>query len=183
MSNKDGFNKTCKDCECCEECRSFSKFRVSSCPQEPIVPQDGPVPPFFIPVYGSLYGSALEAVTGSNVDFDTVGPFSGTTPNTVDDSITVNSQGVYTITFTTEVIASGPPESFNSVVFRLSVNGTPIVTKQIEFQTFITLPGEVDTLSRTDQLELNQGDVIRVFILSSSGVSYFNPALVVTKVA
>lgn len=184
MSNNRGFEKSCKGCECCEECRSFSKVRVSSCPQEPIVPQDGPEPPpVVIPVYGSLYGTGGAAVSGTNVDFDAVGPSSGVTLNIVDDSITVNSSGVYTITFSTEV-NTGTEGSFSNVTFRFTINGTPIIPSQISFQTAISPINVVDTLSRTIQLMLNQGDVIRVFIFSAtSDLSYAKPALVVTKVA
>jgi len=73
----------------------------------------------------------------------------------------------------------------NNIIFRFSINGTPLATKQIEYQTFVTAANiEVDVVSRTDQLALNQGDVIRVAIVSSTGViNYDNAALVVTKVA
>lgn len=181
MSNNHGFNKLCNDCEGCEDCKSFSKYRVSSCPDVPT--QEEPVQ--FTPAYGSIYNVAGgDPTTDSNVDFDTVGPFSGTTPSTVDDSITVNSQGVYTVTFTIELRASSAGTSSN-IIFRLSINGTPLVTKQIEYQTFVAgAMNEVDVVSRTDQIALNQGDVIRVAIVSSTGViTYDNAALVVTKVA
>ena len=121
--------------------------------------------------YGSIYNVAGGNPTiDPNVNFDTVGPSSGTTPSTIDDSITVNSQGVYTVTFTIELRASSGGIS-NNIIFRLSINGTPLATKQIEYQTFVTAANiEVDLVSRTDQLALNQGDVIRVAIVSSTGV-------------
>ncbi|WP_053075730.1 hypothetical protein [Lysinibacillus sp. LK3] len=181
MSNNHGFNKLCNDCEGCEDCKSFSKFRVSSCPNVPT--QEEPVQ--FIPAYGSIYNVAGGNPTiNPNVNFDTVGPSSGTTPSTIDDSITVNSQGVYTVTFTIELRASSGGIS-NNIIFRLTINGTPLATKQIEYQTFVTAANiEVDLVSRTDQLALNQGDVIRVAIVSSTGlITYDNAALVVTKVA
>ncbi|MFJ8512502.1 hypothetical protein [Lysinibacillus xylanilyticus] len=184
MSNNHGFNKMCKDCEGREDCKSLSRFKVSSCAQVPSV-QDGPEPPVFTPVYGSLYNTnGVVAVSGANVDFDTVGPSSGVTLDTVNDSITVNSSGVYTISFSTEINANDLQETFNSVFFRLSINGTPDPTKETSFQTALSIVNEVNTISRTDQLKLNQGDVIRVFIFLENGnPAYFNAALVVTKVA
>ncbi|WP_079526585.1 collagen-like triple helix repeat-containing protein [Halobacillus hunanensis] len=148
----------------------------------------GPPGPGVTPVYGSLStepGTGSPAISDTNVDFAIVGPFSGTTPNTADDSITVNSQGVYTVSFSTVVNAIGPEGSFANVTFNLSINGTPDFSKQLDFQTLIaTNVNEVDTLSRTDQLMLTQGDVIRVLIRSANGdIFYADGALVVTKVA
>lgn len=188
MSNNRGFKKSCEDCEGCENCRSFSRFRVSSCPLVPTVPQNEPEPPpVFIPVYGSLStapGALILAVAGTNVDFSIIGPFSGTTPNIADDSITVNSQGVYTISFSTGIDTDVLEGATNNVTFQLSINGTPDFTKQISFQTVIPSTHEIDTLSRTDQLMLNQGDVIRVFITNANGnITYSNATLVITKVA
>lgn len=184
MSNNRGFKKICKDCEGCEDCKSFSRFRVSSCPQVPIVPQDVPEPPpVFTPVYGSLYGAAgVVGVDGTNVDFTTVGHSSGVTLNTVDDSITVNSSGVYTISFSTNVAATDFNQ-FCNVIFNLSINGTPDITKGIEYRSGTSNARAVNILSRTDQIMLNQGDVIRVSVIFAFNISYSNPALVVTKVA
>ncbi|MGR6897577.1 hypothetical protein [Rummeliibacillus sp. BSL5] len=181
MSNNNEFNKICNDCERFEECKSLSKFKVSSCPNVPT--QEEPV--LFTPAFGSIYNVAGgNPTTNPNVDFDTVGPSSGTTPSTVDDSITVNSQGVYTVTFTIQLRASSAGTSSN-IIFQLTINGTPLPTKQIEFQTFVAgASNEVDVISRTDQIALNQGDVIRVAIVSSTGaITYDNAELVVTKVA
>ena len=181
MSNNHGFNKICKDYKGCENCKGFSKFRVSSCPNVPT--QEEPVQ--FTPAYGSIYNVAGGNPTiDPNVNFDTVGPSSGTTPSTVDDSITVNSKGVYTVTVSIELRTSSAGTSSN-IIFRLSINGTPLATKQIEYQTFVAgAMNEIDLVSRTDQLALNQGDVIRVAIISSTGViTYDNAALVVTKIA
>lgn len=184
MSNNHGFKKSCEGCKECEECRRFSRIRVSSCPQEPTIPQDGPEPPLFTPVYGSLYHAlaGVPAVAGTNVDFDTVGPSSGVTLDIIDDSITVNSSGVYTITFSTLVSSSAPGTV--SIDFNLSINGIRDQTKRTVYQ----IPGsegftEINTISRTDQLKLNQGDVIRIFIASSTSAAYESSALVVTKVA
>ncbi|MGE7926886.1 hypothetical protein [Lysinibacillus xylanilyticus] len=137
----------------------------------------------FTPVYGSLYGTFGVAVTDENVDFDTVGPSSGVTLNTVDDSITVNSSGVYTVTFSTEVFSTDVNLQVCTVIFRLSINGTPNVFKEIHFQTNLSTFIDFNTLSRTDQIMLNQGDVIRVSVIFANNTTYINPALVVTKVA
>ncbi|PGX77746.1 exosporium leader peptide, partial [Priestia megaterium] len=140
-----------------------------------------------IPIYGSLstqQGVGLPPTPGTNVDFGVAGPSNGVTPNTTDDSITVNSSGVYTISFSTEVNATGPNGGFAGVVFRLSINGIPDAARQIEFLTAIASINEADTLSRTDQLTLSQGDVIRVFIVATNGtISYANATLVITKIA
>lgn len=186
MSNKCGFNKSNNDCEGCEHCKSLSRFRVSSCPQEPTVPQNGPEPPVFTPVYGSLYRtSSTFSLPGTNVDFDTVGPSSGVTLDIVGNSITVNSTGVYNITFSTIVNAIGVAATLHVVLFSLRINGTDDTTKQAIYQTEIVTISKSSTLSRTDQVMLNEGDVIQIRIVASTvgNMTYDDSALVVTKVA
>ena len=138
----------------------------------------------FTPVYGSLYAnSQMLAETTTNVKFDTVGPSSRTTLDITDGSITVNSPGVYTITFSTVLLISGnQPNPPRIISFVLSINGIPDFNKQIEFHNHFN-QGEINTLSRTDQLLLNQGDVIRYFIPFTTGNNLYTAALVVTKVA
>lgn len=183
MSNNRGFKKSCRVCESCEECKSLSRFSVSSCPLRP-VPQVGPEPPPGItPVYGSLYTSGgVPAVSGTNVDFDTVGPSSGVTLDIINNSITVNSSGVYTITFSSPVNVNG--EGSLGITFHLSINGIPDPTKRTVYQIAGT-PGftEISTVSRTDQIMLNQGDFIQIFIVSAASAGYDSSSLVVTKVA
>ena len=168
--------------------RYYPTFRASdyplSCPSGPPGDPGSGITPGITPVYGSLYSNAgYSAVSGTNVIFDTLGPSSGITLNTTDDSITVNSAGVYTISFSTVINASEIEGATNAIDFRLSINGTPIITYILSHQTLIAFKNEIDTLSRTDQFMLNQGDVIRVFIGSISGnFLYHNAALVVTKV-
>ena len=175
--------------------RYYPMFRASdcplSCPSGPPGPQgeqgiqgeQGPTGPGITPVYGSLYSNAVySAVSGTNVNFDTLGPSSGVTLNTTDHSITVNSPGVYTISFSTVINANDFEGATNAIDFRLSINGTPIITKIISLQTLIAFKNEIDTLSRTDQLILNEGDVIQIFIASLNGnFLYHNAALVVTR--
>ena len=168
--------------------RYYPTFRASDYPLSfPSGPPGDPgsgITPVIIPVYGSLYSNAgYSAVSGTNVIFDTLGPSSGITLNTTDDSITVNSAGVYTISFSIVINASEIEGATNAIDFRLSINGTPITTSILSHQTLIAFKNEIDTLSRIDQFMLNQGDVIRVFISSISGnFLYHNAALVVTKV-
>lgn len=182
MFNNRGFETNCEGCEDCEACKSFSRMRVSSCPLVPTVPQDGSEPST---VYGSLYNTVtvVPVITGTNVNFDTEGPSSGVTPDTVDDSITVNSSGIYTISFSTVINAFGPAATFHRVSFSLSINGTPDLTKETVLVTETDNFIRVNTLSRTDQVSLNQGDVIRIFINDATlNVNYRNSSLVVTKV-
>ena len=162
----------------------YPKFRASDYPLSSPTGPPGDPGPGITPVYGSLYSNSVyNAVSGTNFNFDTLGPSSGVTLSTTDDSITVNSSGVYTISFSTVINASDLEGATDAIDFRLSINETSILTKIISFQTLIAFKNEVDTLSRTDQLMLNQGDVIRVFIDTVSGnILYNNAALVVTKV-
>ena len=51
----------------------------------------------------SLYGDNL-ATSNTNVNFHTVGPSSGVTLNIADNSITINSTGTYTISFSTVIL-------------------------------------------------------------------------------
>lgn len=112
-----------------------------------------------------------------------VGPYSGVTPNTINSSITINSSGVYTISISTIVIAFGPP-GVRSISLNLSINGNIDVAKELDFQsTFVNNALEI-TLSRTDQVMLNPGNVIQVLIFSATeNVIYTKSSLVITKVA
>lgn len=182
-SNKREFKSSCEDCE---SYKNFPRFRVSSCPLGPTVPQNGPEPPVFTPVYGSLYRtSSTFSLPGTNVDFDTVGPSSGVTLDIVGNSITVNSTGVYNITFSTIVNAIGVAATLHVVLFSLRINGTDDTTKQAIYQTEIVTISKSSTLSRTDQVMLNEGDVIQIRIVASTvgNMTYDDSALVVTKVA
>ena len=181
-SKKRLFKKGCGGCGGSEGCKSYPTFKVSSCPGES-QEEPGTV---FTPVYGSLYtpGSTV-AIENSNFDFTTDGPSSGVTLNTTDNSITVNSPGVYTISFSTSIDTAGDTGTNSFLAFRLSINLTPDATKEIALAKANTsLIIDVTTLSRTDQLLLDQGDVIRIFIETAEGnINYSNAALVVTKVA
>ncbi|WHT49502.1 hypothetical protein QNH10_08310 [Sporosarcina thermotolerans] len=167
--------------------RYYPPFRASNGPLsnpsgQPGDPGSG-ISPDITPVYGSLYSNpSYSAASGANVFFDTTGPSKGITLNTADDSITINSSGVYAISFSIIINASEVEGATNSIDFMLSINGTPITNYLLSHQTLIAFKNEIDTLSRTDQFMLNQGDVIRVSIGSVNGTfSYNNAALVITK--
>jgi hypothetical protein len=190
LSSNKKISKRCCECrECCECCPPGPRG-----PQGNQGNQGNPGPqgnqgipgPGITPVYGSLNVDLNIAIPNTNVRFNTVGPSSGVTLDITNNSITVNSPGVYTISFSTILFTLDDPELGADVNFQLSVNGTPDGTKSIAFSTRepATDTFAVNTLSRTDQLRLNQGDVIRVFTASVTGiVVYADAALVVTKVA
>ncbi|PFV85113.1 hypothetical protein COL05_04065 [Bacillus sp. AFS059628] len=65
----------------------------------------------------------------------------------------------------------------------LSINNSIFITSSLRFQTRINISFEFDTLSRTDQLLLNQGDILRYFVRQvDEGIVYGYASLVVTKV-
>ncbi|SES45934.1 hypothetical protein [Psychrobacillus sp. OK032] len=181
--------------------RYYPTFRVSDCPLPcPPGPQGdpgatGPAGPGITPVYGSLYTTGNVLATGNtNVNFDMIGLSSGVTLDINDgptgNSITVISPGIYNISFSTTVRIVGEFEDgiHGEMEFRLSISGTPSLLQVIEFKTFNSgndIVFEAYTLSRTDQLALDQGDVIQILIdpIITGDISYTNSALVVTKVA
>ncbi|WP_179195147.1 collagen-like protein, partial [Bacillus thuringiensis] len=147
----------------------------------------GATGPGITPVFGSLdtqSGVDIPPVLNANVNFSSIGPFSGVTPNITNDSITVNSSGVYTITPSININAGALGQ--NNITFRLTINGVPLSNKQLVFQALIVdndIPPYV-ILSRTDQLMLNQGDIIQIRIVQVTGqIRYFSASLVVTKVS
>lgn len=98
MSSKKRLFK--RDCRESDGCKIFPTFKISSCPLG--APVQGVPPTVFSPVYGLLYmASSALALAASNVDFDTVVLSSGVTLDIVNDSITVNGSGIYTITYST----------------------------------------------------------------------------------
>lgn len=125
-SQEEIFKADCEDYRNCGECY---RIKVSDC----AVPQGEPV----TPVFGSLYASGKSATPNTNVDFDMEGPFGGVILDTTNDSITINSSGVYTISFSTEVNLSAGFGSASNVIFCLSINGTTVVTKQVVFRILI----------------------------------------------
>ncbi|HHP1041519.1 TPA: hypothetical protein ACR3S6_005332, partial [Bacillus thuringiensis] len=139
----------------------------------------------FTPVFGSLItdpSAGHAAIMNTNVDFDIIGPFSGVIPDITDNSITINSSGVYNISFSTGISAGTMSGGGGFVGFLLTINGIAQFSTQIQYAIGNTGTGVLDQLSRTDQLLLNQGDVLRIRINAGSQVTYFTASFVVTKV-
>ena len=67
----------------------------------------------------------------------------------MEESITVNNQGVYNISFSTVLDMMGSPGLVRFLTFSLSINGIPLSTCQT---VFYTLDPELNTVSRTEQL-------------------------------
>ncbi|RJS62793.1 exosporium leader peptide [Priestia filamentosa] len=142
----------------------------------------GATGPLGLLVFGSIYQTpdqANGAVTGQNINFDVPGPFNGVTPDPLNNSIIVNTAGVYTITFNTVITGIAP--TFNTNL-RFTVNNVPIPLTRIGLtdspDTFITV-----TQSMTVQQQLNGGDQIRVrFDFAIGTLDYSSATLVVTKV-
>jgi hypothetical protein len=104
-------------------------FKVSSYPRGTQGPQGEPGTTF-TSVYGSLatdIGASHHAVVGIYVDFDLIGAYSGVTPDTTNNSITVNSQGIYNSSFSTEI------------------NGAPNIPLQLSNQTTIISSNQITT--------------------------------------
>ncbi|MEC2705875.1 hypothetical protein P9Z39_08890, partial [Bacillus thuringiensis] len=142
----------------------------------------GETGPGITPIYGSLITNPNEnkfAVINTNVDFDFMGPFNGVTPSVIGDSITINSSGVYTITFSTIIDRVDPSAGLDGIIFMLTINGMAQPGVQLSYNGF----NQTETLSRADQLTLNQGDVLRILIFATTGnLFYFSASFVVTKV-
>jgi hypothetical protein len=51
----------------------------------------------------------------------------GLTPDVTNDSITVNGPGVYTISFSTDVIMFDEPGDSRVIFLNISINGNPIL--------------------------------------------------------
>ncbi|QWI17771.1 exosporium leader peptide-containing protein [Bacillus wiedmannii] len=132
-----------------------------------------------LPVFGTItseIGIGFSAVVNTNVNFTVPGPVSGTTLNPVDNSITINTTGVYSISFSI-VFAI---QAISSSILNLTINDS------IQFAIETRVGGDSGvraTSARTDLLPLNQGDVLRVRIREATGdIIYSNASLVVLKV-
>ncbi|KFM99393.1 exosporium leader peptide-containing protein [Bacillus clarus] len=148
----------------------------------------GPTGSGVSPIFGSLYSdptSPTLATANTNVDFGVTGPFNGVIPSIVDDSITIDSSGVYTISYTLTMNINTPGFGTTASIFViLTINGSN-TQSFILYETELspTGVGVATTLSRTDQLLLNQGNILRCFITTVSGEIFItSSSLVVTKV-
>ncbi|MCU5706909.1 collagen-like exosporium glycoprotein BetA [Bacillus wiedmannii] len=132
-----------------------------------------------LPVFGTItseIGIGFSAVVNTNVIFTIPGPVSGTTLNPVDNSITINTTGVYSVSFSIVFVI----QAISSSILNLTINDS------IQFAIESRVgggPGVRATSARTDLLSLNQGDVLRVRIREATGdIIYSNASLVVSKV-
>ncbi|AOM11210.1 exosporium leader peptide-containing protein [Bacillus thuringiensis] len=134
-------------------------------------------------IFGSLFNPADSVLTDNFVNFTVIGPFNGTTPSIVDNSITINSSGVYTISYSIVFISTNFAPTFINGNVLLTINGADVGIV-VAFQTEQTSAnGEIVTLSRTDQLFLNTGDIIQCYFANVNGTfNFVSASLVVTKV-
>ncbi|WP_219375562.1 collagen-like exosporium glycoprotein BetA [Bacillus mycoides] len=132
-----------------------------------------------LPVFGTItseVGIGFSAVVNTNVNLTIPGPVSGTTLTPVDNSITIDTTGVYSVSFSIVFVI----QAISSSILNLTINDSI----QFAIETRAGGGSGVRTTSaRTDLLPLNQGDVLRVRIREATGdIIYSNASLVVSKV-
>ncbi|MES5893303.1 collagen-like exosporium glycoprotein BetA [Bacillus cereus group sp. RP43] len=132
-----------------------------------------------LPVFGTItseVGIGFSAVVNTNVNLTIPGPVSGTTLTPVDNSITIDTTGVYSVSFSIVFVI----QAISSSILNLTINDSI----QFAIETRVGGGSGVRTTSaRTDLLPLNQGDVLRVRIREAIGdIIYSNASLVVLKV-
>ncbi|MGF9954753.1 collagen-like exosporium glycoprotein BetA [Bacillus mycoides] len=132
-----------------------------------------------LPVFGTItseVGIGFSAVVNTNVNLTIPGPVSGTTLTPVDNSITIDTTGVYSVSFSIVFVI----QAISSSILNLTINDSI----QFAIETRVGGGSGVKTTSaRTDLLPLNQGDVLRVRIREATGdIIYSNASLVVSKV-
>ncbi|MBM7702949.1 hypothetical protein [Metabacillus iocasae] len=133
------------------------------------------------PVYGSLYGEErFTPASTTPVNFTIAGPTSGMIANPVSNSITILSDGIYEITYSLNSRSS----TNDNIVYSIVINGTPQTISAILFQ-YINVSRSVTPGSKTILFPLNATNQITVEVTggSTSGHEYFNPSLVVKKIA
>ncbi|SFE74573.1 hypothetical protein SAMN05428981_1089 [Bacillus sp. OV194] len=183
-------NKKCSDCghnrcKCNEGINQNQNVEVNvnvaDCKRGPTGPTGptGATGQGGVLAYGSLYGvnRLIPITTGQRFDFSTQGPFSGVTPDKVNDEIIVGSSGVYTIEVTFSV-QSLPNDSSIFSIFINNVEDTRGRMIHLQNDT------QIDNLAKIIQINLNARDAIGVEAVFVQGtVAYFNPSLVVTRIA
>lgn len=134
-------------------------------------------------IFGSLYNPTntfQTAVIGVPLNFTIAGPTNGMVADPVNDSITVNSYGLYEINFSLSNQGSGP----SSVRYSIFINGVKIDISDIIFTVTGTTATIISPGSKTILITLNAGDVITVEpALQALNSSYNNPALIVKKIS
>ncbi|MCU5582878.1 exosporium leader peptide-containing protein [Bacillus toyonensis] len=134
-----------------------------------------------VQIYGSLINAAGSAVNNTNIIFMSQGPFNGVTLNTVDNSITINSSGIYNVSFNLTMISLSLAGALITAEVLLTQNdlNTDFI---FSWQTVAT-GSDILSLSRTDQLSFNSGDVLRCrFVNVNGNFNYTNGSLTVTKI-
>ncbi|WP_166703219.1 collagen-like exosporium glycoprotein BetA [Bacillus albus] len=132
-----------------------------------------------LPVFGTItseIGIGFSAVVNTNVNFTIPGPVSGATLNPVDNSIAINTTGIYAVSFSIVFVI----QAISSSILNLTINDSI----QFAIETRVGGGSGVrSTSARTDLLSLNQGDVLRVRIREATGdIIYSNASLVILKV-
>ncbi|HDR7717289.1 collagen-like protein [Bacillus albus] len=132
-----------------------------------------------LPVFGTItseVGIGFSAIVNTNVNFTIPGPASGTTLNPLNNSVTIDTTGVYSVSFSIVFVI----QAISSSILNLTINDSI----QFAIETRVSGgPGVRATSARTDLLPLTQGDVLRVRIREATGdIIYSNASLVVLKV-
>ncbi|WP_336785259.1 hypothetical protein [Paenibacillus sp. MMO-177] len=144
----------------------------------------GPPGAGYSPVYGSLYANSSHAApAGTFLTFDTLGLSSGTSLSLSDNSITVNSAGVYAISFSS-ILSNGSSEGGN-ILIRYSINGdTALTVGQLQYRVPDLGTSHAFTLSSNILLLLNTDDTIQMYIVSNTSgeVRNSSSSLTVTKI-
>ncbi|WP_336773621.1 hypothetical protein [Paenibacillus sp. MMO-58] len=144
----------------------------------------GPPGAGYSPVYGSLYANSSHAApAGTFLAFDTLGFSSGTSLSLSDNSITVNSAGVYAISFSS-IVSNGSSDG-GDILIRYSINGnTTLTVGQLQYRVPELGTSHVLTLSSNILLLLNTNDSIQMYIVSNTTgeVRNSSSSLTVTKI-
>ncbi|KMP36837.1 exosporium leader peptide [Bacillus cereus] len=132
-----------------------------------------------LPVFGTItseVGIGFSAIVNTNVNFTIPGPASGTTLNPLNNSVTIDTTGVYSVSFSIVFVI----QAISSSILNLTINDSI----QFAIETRVSGGSGVSaTSARTDLLPLTQGDVLRVRIREATGdIIYSNASLVVLKV-
>ena len=143
----------------------------------------GPAGPTPIPVFGSLYGieTFLVPIVNTPIEFATAGPTSGMIADPATNSITINSNGVYEVSYALNNRVNNSNNLF--IRYSIFINGVQNTESSMTFLN--NFPGETrDNGSKTVLLTLNTNDVLTVRTLGVIGNNqYGNPTLIVEKIS
>lgn len=118
-----------------------------------------------LPIFGTItseVGIGFSAVVNTNINFTIPGPASGTTLNPLNNSITIDTTGVYSVSFSIVFVI----QAISSSILNLTINDS--IQFAIETRSWWCFWVRA-TSARTDLLPLNQGDVLRVRIREATG--------------